>query len=185
MLDLLKKNIATLLAAIDDCYERRQLLPCLILIYSGIDVLASLEKEDSEGTGTAFQRWTSRYLRPENSLYCSSSDLYGARCGIVHAMSSKSDYSVKGKAKEIVYAWGKGNPEKLKLINNIYGKNYIVLHIDDLNAAFKSGIIVYLSEISIDLARSGEVAKRAGVWLSNMDRNTLDKVLNKFGVPDT
>jgi hypothetical protein len=50
-------NLIDHLDAIEDCLQTRRFLPCLCLLYSGIDVVASLERRPDEGTKSAFVRW--------------------------------------------------------------------------------------------------------------------------------
>ena len=75
-----EKNLTVLLESIEDCLANRRLLPCLILIYSSIDIVSSLEP--GRATGSAFMAWTDKYLLKAISLPCTPSDLWGARCGI-------------------------------------------------------------------------------------------------------
>jgi hypothetical protein len=39
-----EENLIALLESIEDCLTKRRILPCLMLLYSGIDVVASLER---------------------------------------------------------------------------------------------------------------------------------------------
>lgn len=177
MIENLQDNILNLLAAIDDCRERKQLLPCLLLIYSGIDIVASLERKYDEGTAAAFQRWVDNYIYPETNFDCSSKDLYGARCGIVHTFSSFSDYSRSGRAKEVIYAWGNASADKLREVSKTVGRTNIVLDIDRLIFVFKSGVGNYFLEVSKNFDRSKNVMKNAGLWLMNLGKNDLEDIM--------
>jgi len=186
MLEFLWNNIKTLLSAIEDCRNRKQILPCLVLTYSGIDIVASLEKIPEERTGATFQRWANNYLLPEKNLDCSAEDLYGARCGIVHAFSSASDYSRAGKAREITYAWGNASAANLRAINKAFGKNYIVLDVDELIEVFKNGVNTFFADLLKDPIRKNLVEKNTGVWFTNMDKAIIDSVMNILDKsPDT
>jgi len=168
----------TLVAAIEDCRNRKQILPALVLLYSGIDILASLERKGKEGTASAFQRWAKNYLETEDNLGCSANDLYGARCGIVHTFSPASKYSQTGKAREIDYAWGDARVDKLQAIFRATGKNYIALHVDKLIDVFKAGANKFFSDVSNDSERSKLVAKNAGIWFTNMDKALVDNIID-------
>ena len=86
-LDALIANIESLVGAIDDCMTQGRLLPCLSLLYTGIDVVASLERQPNEGTGSAFTRWADLYMVQRRALACGDyvAPRYGAstdcRCG--------------------------------------------------------------------------------------------------------
>jgi hypothetical protein len=46
-------NLSELLVSIEECKAQQRILSTLVLIYSGIDVVASLERQPGEGTKTA------------------------------------------------------------------------------------------------------------------------------------
>jgi hypothetical protein len=186
MLHVLRNNINSLFSAIEDCRNRKQILPCLILIYCGIDVVASLEKSKEEGTASAFQRWANNYLLPEENFGCTSKELYGARCGIVHTFSAASDYSRSGKAREVVYAWGTASAKDLRSISKAVGRDHIVLDVDELIKVFRNGVYRFFSELLEDPKREKLVAVNASVWFTNMDKAVIDNVLNIIDKsPDT
>jgi hypothetical protein len=100
----LGKNLIALVESMEDCMAKGRLLPCLVLLYSAIDIVASLES--GKASGSAFMAWSDKYLLQGTSLACTASDLYGARCGILHILSAESDISRKGTAHRIQYAMG-------------------------------------------------------------------------------
>lgn len=63
-MEKLHANLSTLFQAIETCLERRLALPALMLIYSGIDVVAAIERRPDEGTRSSFTRWVDRYMLP-------------------------------------------------------------------------------------------------------------------------
>ncbi len=99
-----ERHMDTLFGAINSCEANKFVLPALMLIYSGIDILASLERRKGEGTKASFTRWVDEYLLKAVSLPCTSLELYAARCGILHTLTPESDLSRKGKAREVGYA---------------------------------------------------------------------------------
>jgi hypothetical protein len=91
-------NVAALLEAIDLMVEQQRILTALILIYAGIDAIASLERRESDRTGRAgFLRWVDTFLLRDGRLPCTALELYGSRCGILHTFSADSDLSRSGK----------------------------------------------------------------------------------------
>lgn len=81
-------------------------LPALMLTYSAIDIAGWLDSTGSEQVNVTFTRWVNSYMLPAKSLPCSALDLYGARCGLLHTLTSTSRLSGQGKAKHLAYAWG-------------------------------------------------------------------------------
>ena len=183
MLDILRHNILTLVTAIEECRDRKQILPCLVLLYSGIDVAASLERSPKEGTAMAFQRWAKNYLISKSNLDCSAKDLYGARCGIIHTFSSSSDYSRSGKAREVIYAWGDASAAKLRAITLAVKKDYIVLDVNELIKVFKNGVDTFFYDLSNDPKRRERLKMNAGKWLANMDKTVIDDVIKILDRP--
>src|SRR5438045_609045 len=89
----LEKNLIALVESMEDCMAKGRLLPCLVLLYAAIDIVASLES--GKASGSAFMAWSDKYLLQGTSLPCTASDLYGARCGILHTLSAESNMSRK------------------------------------------------------------------------------------------
>jgi hypothetical protein len=87
------ENVTEQLNAIEDCLERRRIIACLCLIYSAIDVIASLERRPNESTKAAFVRWVSENMSKARPLPCTPLELYAARCGILHTFAADSDLS--------------------------------------------------------------------------------------------
>jgi hypothetical protein len=56
------KSMADLTFAIDDCLQKQQIMPCLILLYSGLEIVARMASEPGEGTHRYFLRWVSKYI---------------------------------------------------------------------------------------------------------------------------
>ena len=179
MNDSFYRNTVALIETIEECLEKRRLLPCLILLYTGIDVMASLERRTGEGTGAAFVRWVDRYMLDAHPLPCASAELYAARCGILHALSADSDLSRQGKARKVFYAWGTAKPEALVQAASILGcDDVVVLQIRDLIDSFRHGLADYVQELSADVQRQDAVAQHAGQWFVNMEPQFVEQFIN-------
>lgn len=125
------------LQAIDLCREKRLIASTLILVFTMIDSLASLSrpKEVSEVRGRDFIDWVDKYLLPESDISCSATDLYAARCSLVHSLSTESRLSRKGETKTIMYSWGAASENDLQDIIDDSEKsddNFIAIHADKL-----------------------------------------------------
>jgi hypothetical protein len=108
----------TLIKGADACFRNQLWIPGLILIYSGINILASLNRYQTEENkkgidAILFKRWANTFLLPGARLGCNSDELWGARCGLLHKYSSESEKSRSGKRKEIFYEFG-DNPATSK-----------------------------------------------------------------------
>ena len=128
----------------------------LVLLYAALDTLAWLASPDSEATGKGFQDWTDRYLLPDSSLPCTSADLWGARCGVLHTHGAESRSSASGKARQIWY-YGRDR-SKQHIEEAMSGRADIVaVRTVDLIEAFAKAA----KRFSDDLGRDPELASRA------------------------
>lgn len=167
----LEKNLMDLVESVEECLAKKRILPCLILLYCGIDVVASLEH--SRSTRSTFIKWVDTYMLKKTLLTCTGSDLYGARCGILHEMTGRSDLLREGKAREIMYAWGNASPEHLARAFKVLNRNSCAVHVRDLIDSFRNGVADYLDEIAHDPIRQQTVRSRAGLWFTDMEQDVL------------
>ncbi len=77
-----------------ELFASKRTLPGFILLYTSIDILASLTRpETSEATsGGFFKDWVANYMLPQLGVV-SADDLWGARCGWLHTLMAESDMS--------------------------------------------------------------------------------------------
>jgi len=170
-------NMTQLLGAIEDCLSKGRLLSCLTLLYSGIDVVASLERGSGEGTKAAFVRWAEGNLLKVHPLPCTALELYAARCGVVHAFTPQSDLSRQGSARQIVYAWGTAKSEDLAEAGKRLGRTDVPVHIRDLIDAFRAGVACYLEEVGRSPEREQLLETGTGLWFTHMDQGLVKQFL--------
>lgn len=170
--DALNENIFNHISAIELCLKNHHRMPALILIYSGIDIFASLSCESGKNKATRsdFKEWCDKYLLPNYESECTAADIYAARCAIVHTYTSKSSLSESGGAREIVYAWGNRKPETLQqAIGLTTFKNTLVLHIDNLFEAFRVGVAAFLDEVNKQPELTNLVSERSRKLFKNQN----------------
>lgn len=161
-------NVETLVTTIDDCLQRRQLLPALALLYTAMDVLASLERRDDEGVRQSFTRWVDKFIVQPGSVPCNALELYGARCGVLHTYTADSDLFKKGHVRQLYYAWGTESSATLQRSIDALGKPAVAIHVDELVDAFRQGVANYFDEIAADPVRLQTIEPRAGLWFCNL-----------------
>jgi hypothetical protein len=95
--------LSQLRSGVDDLFRSKRTLPGFLLLYTSIDILASLTRpEKSEKTnGPLFKAWVTNYMLPMLSVPCNADDLWGARCGLLHTLTAESDMS-RGKAAKML-----------------------------------------------------------------------------------
>ena len=163
--------------SIEECLEKGRVIPCLTLLYSGIDVLASMERQPHEGTQHAFVRWVETYMLPNNLLRFSALDLFAARCGIIHAYSAESDLSRKGRARKIVYAWGTASADALQQAGHALGRSEITVHVRELIDGFGIAIIKYIDDVADNPILHQRFFESTRHWLVGVDSSTVTEFL--------
>jgi hypothetical protein len=179
-----EKNIGELITTIDYCLNSKWNLPSLILIYSGIDILAwlNLPSNREKNTKADFIKWATNYLLPNSKLKCTADDLYGARCSLVHTYTAESHSSRRGSAKVIYYAWGDGNSNELQQVINKMGYQGVAIHIKELFDAFVNGVKLFKNDLSNSIEKAQLVYKRADKFFINI-RDIPYKIPSDYYVP--
>ena len=163
------------LGALEDtinyCFGSGKWTPGLILFYSSIDIMASLNRDPAKSkvTRSDFVEWVNRYLLPGSELTCSAIDLYAARCGLVHSYSPDSDLSRDLKAKKIYYAHGNKKAIELQtIINKSSHKDIISVHIDQLFEALKVAVERFASALKSNPSKEKLATQRASEFFINI-----------------
>jgi len=138
-----------ILQGIQACMDSKCLVSAVILMFSAVDTLAALTRPagDQSTNGDVFKKWATVYLKPESNLGCSSIDLWGARCGVLHLYSPDSDLSFHGKAKRIYYQWTAGPTTGTA---RSIPSGSIVINVEQLHKAVEGGIHEFIQVVDKD-----------------------------------
>jgi len=109
--------VKVLLKAIDTCLKNELQLPGLILLYTGIDSMAWLNrpKLQPDVRRNDFIYWVNRYLLPDSGLACEALDLYAARCALVHSYTSESSLTRQTRKLALKYPVFHGRAALLRI----------------------------------------------------------------------
>jgi len=158
-------------------FEQSYIVPGLVILYTEIDIVASIERRGDEGTKASFVRWCNSYLN-KSPFPCTSVDLYSARCGILHGHTPESDLTRAGKARKVYYAWGTGKAASLdEIAKHAKMSDAINIHVNDLRDAFWSGIEEWATDVRKDPTRTAKVEKRLRTWFGNLPKEIMDEAL--------
>ena len=159
----IKKSIRVALD--NNCYGA-----ALILLYSGIDMMASLTMPPSQQDVYAkdFVAWVDRYIRFPCEEQLRGDDLYGARCGVLHTYTPYSAKSRKGQSRLIAYA-DKMVPEVR--YQPAINQDLVIVSVEGLVQAFFRGI----DECLVNLFSSKETAQIA--------ESRLQELMQTYPVP--
>jgi hypothetical protein len=136
----------------------------LILIFSGIDALASLERNDGKNDGRErFENWVNEYMKfsewPEAGL-----ELYGARCGILHTYGPISNLFEQRRVRLIGYTTGVGK-------DVMQSADLVLISIEGLARQFFLGIANYLRVLVSDPTKRAKAAPRIHLMLQEVNLN--------------
>jgi hypothetical protein len=108
-------------------------------------------------------------MLPNSTLPCSSLELYGARCGLLHNYSATSDLGASGPVRRLFYAWRPSRADDLaKLISfntqmmAKLGKDGVAVQAEDILSALQTGVDKFLSDIASDPQRAAFLIKDKG-----------------------
>lgn len=158
---VLLRTLLQLFTSIESCIERKVQLPTLMLIYSGIDGLAWLSVENNTAVRPRFEQWVEKYLFAAKSFTCSATDLYAARCGVLHTFTGDSGLLSQKKAKSIAYAWGNADATALqRALDLACPGECFALHISDLAEAMRVGTARMFDDAKTDHSLQRRLEKR-------------------------
>ena len=131
----------------------------VVLIYSGMDSMAylAMPQDQTDVLDKDFINWTDRYIKFPCKNQLTGTDLYGARCAMVHTYSVYSRMSRKGKARLIGYM-DKSVPEVR--YNPEVNKQLVLVSVPALAEAFFQGIDTFLVDALSDKTRAPVIEAR-------------------------
>jgi hypothetical protein len=128
------QNCTQVLSTAHLCLERRLQMPALILIYTLIDTFAWVVSDRNEkSTRKRFENWVGNWMLAHRPLPCSATELYAARCAVLHTLSSQTALTQSGEARQVAHAWGAADVAQLQASINARGRTDVVaLSIEEL-----------------------------------------------------
>ena len=180
------RSFFQVLKSIENCLDRKLIIPALVLIYVTIDSVSWLYCEDDKKTGKVrFCEWVDNFILDDSNLQCTSLDLYAARCGILHTLSPVSDLSKNKKARIVSYAWGVASLESLeKTTCLIKYPNTVSIHVDDLYSSLKKGLEKYFLLIENDKDKKILFIEKIKSHFVHCDDKYFETILKMFGNHD-
>jgi hypothetical protein len=168
------------------CIDQKLLMPALILIYTLIDTLAWAASSDKKApVRRRFEAWVTEWVGTR--LPCSATELYAARCGILHTLTSKADLTTFGNVREVAYAWGTAKSEDLQATIDHMGKTKVVaVHVNELFQAVREAMADILEKGESDASLGACLNEAASFHLVNkgpeLVAQYLRQVRNESGV---
>ena len=153
--------------ALEKCFEDELALPILTLTYSMIDAMAWLGSElKEEHVRNRFENWVQHWLLSRGHLDCTSTDLYAARCAVLHTMTADSGLSGKGDARRIIYHFDYVDPNSLDELTMNIDEKFVVMNINRFSHEVKEACICFLGGCDTDLQLQTRILKKAQKFYS-------------------
>lgn len=166
------QNLREMLSAIDDCLKAERQLPALILMYSLVDGLSWAESGDTN-TKSRFEGWVTRWLLPhlpQSKPQITATDLYAARCALLHTGTGISDLVKSKKAKRIMYAWGGAKTEILERAIEVTESQagHAAIHCSKLFTAIRKGMKGFVDSAEDDPQLKSRLQDAGSVQYDNV-----------------
>lgn len=173
------KNNAEMLDAASRSIQLRQHIPTMVLIYTHIDALAWAGSAKQHGlVRKNFEDWVLKWMLPALTAEAptlTATDLYAARCGILHTLTASSDLADLGKAKKLAYAWGTA---PAKALDDVFAASglagtVVTIHYEALLGALRYGYDRFIASTNNDpvLKQRLEEAARKHFFTFSVDRS--------------
>lgn len=177
----MERNLAQMVIAAKRCLDQDMPMPAMVLIYSLIDALAWAANPKEKNTRTRFENWLTTYVYSATPLHCTPTELYAARCGVLHTLTSKADLHVRGKLREIAYAWGPAKVDTLSEASALakISHKFVGLHLNDFLHAVTQGIRNTFAAAEGDRKLAANLEKVAPLHFGDMPRATLEGLLGQ------
>lgn len=173
------KNYVQIINATQICLDQDLHMPALILIFTLIDSFAWAASDKAEkNCRTRFEAWLSKWVYPHGPLPCTPTELYAARCGVLHTLTSKADLHAMSTVRQIAYAWGPAKASTLqKSIEVISRPELVGVHMNELLDAIKEGIARTVAAAETDQSLLNRLEKAAALHFSELPTKTLEQLM--------
>lgn len=165
-------HVDRLLAAFAVLYQRSMANEGLPLLFVAIDTMAQISSLGQGRMGERFKGFCNKYM-DLHGLKVDAHDLWGSRCGILHAWTAESDESKNGRAVELYYYWGSAKREVLASALAAEQKNAKPVSIEHLALSVRDAADRFFS----DVKSRPSLAAHAGV----LKQKILESILVKNG----
>lgn len=169
-------RILEVVSVAEVCANGRAQLPAFILTYSAMEAMSWLyAAHPAAPVRLRFSAWVERYALPAvTRLRCTSTELYAARCGLLHTFTADSDLSARGERK-IPYAWGSADLADLeRATRGVDASCWVAVHVSDLTKALRLGIAQMLEDSLRDPVLAARIEERGASYCQYAEASAFD-----------
>lgn len=156
-------------------------MPALILIYTLMDTFAWACSDKTQGGVRAkFEAWVERWVISQGLLNCTATELYAARCGVLHTLTGYADLTKNPLVRKITYAWGTATTTALAESLSVLGRTDIVaVHVSDLFEGVRLAMANVTNEAENDPALMERLEEAAALHFSGLEIRTVAQFLEQ------
>ena len=167
---------------VEYCFQVRRILPALILLYTLIDSISWLATSSPNASvRRRFTRWVDDWMLKSGALPCTSLELYAARCGVLHSLTSDSDLTALKKARRILYSFRDDSASPLQEVaDHIRPREFVAIRIEDFYDAFRIGLANFLEDTFQNPSKRAAFERRAVGHFSYLRRSDVDSALSNI-----
>lgn len=92
-----------IMGAIEALFGNGSVIPGVMMIMCGIDILSNVVREEEESKPKDFTEWVRRYLHIPGDDVLTPDDIWAARCALVHTYGLESRKVRSGDARRIIW----------------------------------------------------------------------------------
>jgi hypothetical protein len=151
----LDEKLDRLSRAVNLCLENDLREPALVLLYALVDAMAWLDRPEGKADVLRedFQRWAEAYVVPHLGAGINGTDLYGARCGLLHSHTAGSRLNRQGSARKILYE-RREDPGRISAPLGLNeAQDPAILIIESFAEAIWSGVAQFRRDLAADEGR--------------------------------
>ena len=173
------KNYVQIFKAAQLCLDQDLHMPSLILTFTLIDSFAwASSAKTKRQSRTQFEAWLNQWVYPFTSLPCTATELYAARCGILHTLTSKADLNTTASVRQLAFAWGPARLETLQNSIKAIGRPEIVgVHINELLQAIRGGMERTFEAAERDSALLNRLEIAASLHFAQLPKTNLERLM--------
>lgn len=176
-MEAMYESLLEVIAVAEYSAEVGAVLISLVLCYSAVDTVSWLAAaSDTQPVAKRFQNWVDQFLLPESKrLKCTAEELYAARCGIVHTLSSEAHLHRSKSLRRISYAWGNADVQKLqkRIVESGLEDKLVAVHLSDLTEGLRLGTARFFQVVRSDEALQVRIVEKSKAFYSSLASDAI------------
>lgn len=164
--EMIEKYFVATSDAITTLYQKSLFGHLLVVIYSTIDTLGFLDApaDQESASGESFKNWVKKYLLQYPGIEFDETDLWSARCAVLHTFTTQSRLSRSGNARELQYY---GGDKSTKLVADFVAEikkledgKHLPVNFDDLCMALLEALKGFVYDLDSKCVSDPKYEKR-------------------------